>query len=240
VSIFLLREDNDADYTHVVKIDNYVFEEEPPLRPNFPVAAPPSPRPHGRKISPDIHITPAGRPDYLLSPPPPQEDGFLFVPARSSRAGRQRRQETLPPSPRPLPTTPGRPSCPIPNISRCPWANNLSTQPSPTTPLTGSEAEDAAILFFLSSAPYLFSMTNENSSNDDNESQHPDTSDPSTDAAGSDQVRRPKVDAMTLDKTQANEIQDVATDVEFLEDIGLGLQAFIALLDGIDIQWVDD
>lgn len=43
-----------------------------------------------------------------------------------------------------------------------------------------------------------------------------------------------------LDKTQTKEIRDVAADTEFLEDIGLNLQAFIALLDGVDIQWCDD
>jgi len=102
--------------------------------------------------------------------------------------------------------------------------------------LTGSEAEDAAIRFFITSAPDLFSTINENS----DESQGSDTSDPSTDAAASDQVRGPNDDTMTLDKTQAKEIRDVASDEEFLEDIGLSLQAFIALLDGVDIQWGDD
>ena len=124
---------------HVVKIDNYVFEEE-----NFPLAVPPTPRPRIRKVSPAIHISPVGCPDYLLSIPPPQEDASLIVPVRSSRAGRQRRQERLPPSPCPLPALPGPPSCPNPKISCCPWANNRPMQPSPTTPLNSSEAEDAA------------------------------------------------------------------------------------------------
>lgn len=235
-----LRDGNDADNIHVVKIDNYVFEEEPPLRPNFPVAAPPTPRPRVRKISPDIHISPVGSPDYLLSPPPPQEDDFLIVPVRSFRAGRPRRQERLPPSPRPLPTPPGPPSCPIPKISCCPWANNPYMPPSPTTPLTGPEAEDAATRFFISTAPYLFSTIDEDSSKDDNESQGPDTPNTSTDAAASDQVPGLKDGAMALDKTQAKEIRDVAADTEFLDDIGLSPQAFIALLDGVDIQWGED
>jgi len=115
-------------------------------------------------------------------------------------------------------------------------------QPRPTTPLTGSEAEDAATRFFMASAPYLFSTINESISTleDDNESQGPDTPDPSTDAAASGQVPGPRADTMMLDKTQTKEIRDVAADTEFLEDIGLNLQAFIALLDGVDIQWCDD
>ena len=45
---------------------------------------------------------------------------------------------------------------------------------------------------------------------------------------------------MMLDKTLDQAFRDVATDVEFLEDIGLSPQAFILLLDGVDIQWGDD
>ena len=86
---------NDTDNIHVVKIDNYVFEEEPPTCPNFPVVAPPTPHPRIRKVSPDIHISPVGCPDYLLSPLPPQEDAFLIVHVRSLRVGRPQRQERL-------------------------------------------------------------------------------------------------------------------------------------------------
>ena len=50
-------------------------------------------------------------------------------------------------------------------------------------PLNSSEAEDAATRFFIASAPYLFSTNYENSSKEDNESQGPDTLDPTTDAA---------------------------------------------------------
>jgi hypothetical protein len=102
--------------------------------------------------------------------------------------------------------------------------------------LTGSDAEDAAIRFFITSTPYLFSTINESS----HESQGPDTSDPSMDAAASDQLRGPNDDTTTLYETQAKEIRDVAVDEDFLDDIGLSLQAFISLLDGVDIQWVDD
>ena len=237
---FSPRWTNRADDVHVVNIDNYVFEEEPPTRPNFPVAAPPTPRPRVRKFSPDIHISPVGCPDYLLSPPPPQEDAFLIVPVRTSRAGRPRRQERLPPSPRPLPTPPGPPSCPIPQISCCPWANDPSVQSSPTTPLTGSEAEDDATRFFITAAPYLFSTTDEISYKDGNESQGPNTPDASTDTAASDQVPGHKGDIMALDKTLDKVFRDVAADAEFLEDIGLSPQAFVALLDGVDIQWGDN
>ena len=108
--------------------------------------------------------------------------------------------------------------------------------------MTGSEAEDAATRFFIAAAPYLFSTINESISTleDDDESQGPDTPDPSTDAAASGQMPGPRNGTMMLDKTQAKDIRDVAADTEFLEDIGLSLQAFIALLDGVDIQWGDD
>ena len=45
---------------------------------------------------------------------------------------------------------------------------------------------------------------------------------------------------MMLDKTLDQAFRDVATDVGFLEDIGLSPQAFIVLLDPVDIQWGDD
>ena len=159
---------------HVVKIDNYVFEEDPPACPNFPLAVPPTLCLRIRNVSPDIHISLVRCPDHLLSLPPPQEDASLIVPVRSSRAGRQRRQERLPPSPCPLAAPPGPPSCPSPKISCCPWANNRPIQPPPTTPSTSSEAEDAAARFFIAPAPYLFLTIYENSSKD-NESQgrHP-------------------------------------------------------------------
>ena len=112
-------------------------------------------------------------------------------------------------------------------------------QPSPIAPLTSSEAEEAATHFFTAAALYLFSI-HENSSKEDNESQGPVTLDPSTDAAASDQVPGPKGNTMTLDKTLDKVFRDVAADAEFLEDIGLSPQAFIVLLDGIDIQWGDD
>jgi hypothetical protein len=43
-----------------------------------------------------------------------------------------------------------------------------------------------------------------------------------------------------LDKTLDQAFRDVAADVEFVEDIGSSPQAFIVLLDGIDVQWGDD
>jgi hypothetical protein len=106
--------------------------------------------------------------------------------------------------------------------------------------LTGSEAEDAATRFFIAAVPYLFSTTDENSYKGDNESQGPNTPDASTDTAASDQLPGPKGDIMALDKTLDKVFRDVAADAEFLEDIGLSSRAFIALLDGVDIQWGDN
>ena len=159
---------------HVVKIDNYVFEEDPPACLNFPLAVPPTLRLCIHNVSPDIHISLVRCPDHLLSLLPPQEDASLIVPVHSSRAGRQRRQERLPPSPCPLPAPPSPLSCPSPKISCCPWVNNRPIQPLPTMLSTSSEAEDAATRFFIVPAPYLFSMIYENSSKDNgSQGRHP-------------------------------------------------------------------
>ena len=241
---------DDADNIRKVKKD-----ARPLRRPHFPVAAPPTPVPSVHEFAPDIHITPAGCPDYLLSPPEPQEDGFLIVPIRTYRS-RPRRQERLPPSPsppsgprpaprpRPLPTPPGRPSSPIPKILCCPWADSPSEESSPTTTLADSDDDSddgsAEARFFTEVAPFLFLAIKEDDSEDDDESQVPDSPDSSNDAASSDKVTGPEDDTMTLDKTMAEAVQDVAADAEFLEEVGLTPQSFTALLDGTDIQWSED
>ncbi len=78
------------------------------------------------------------------------------------------------------------------------------------------------------------------SSSKGGESRDPDSPDSSTDAASCDKVPGPQDDTMALNKTQAEAIRDVAADADFLEDIGLSRQAFVALLDGIDIQLGED
>jgi hypothetical protein len=45
---------------------------------------------------------------------------------------------------------------------------------------------------------------------------------------------------MTLSNTQAQEIRDVASDAEFLDELGLNTQAFKVLLEGVDIEWNTD
>jgi len=79
------------------------------------------------------------------------------------------------------------------------------------------------------------------SSSKGGESRDPDSPDSSsTDAASCDKVPGPQDDTITLNKSQAEAIQDVAADADFLEDIGLSRQAFVALLDGVDIQFGED
>ncbi|KAI0002209.1 hypothetical protein BJV74DRAFT_41026 [Russula compacta] len=161
------------------------------LRPDFPVAPPPTPVPPVPKVSPDIYIMPVGSPEFPLSSPPSQEEGLLAVPVRSSRSTKPPRQESLPPSPRPLPTPPGPPSCPIPEISCCLWANKPSTSTltststsTPTTPATTSTQssqtpsladtdedpeEIEAARFFVEVAPFLFLVDNKCGFEDEDE-----------------------------------------------------------------------
>jgi hypothetical protein len=106
--------------------------------------------------------------------------------------------------------------------------------------LASSDTEDAAARFFIEAAPYLFMNIN-GSSFKGGESRDPDSPDSSsTDAASCDKVPGPQDDTMALHKTQVKAIRDVAADADFLEDIGLSREAFVALLDGTDIQFGED
>jgi hypothetical protein len=111
------------------------------------------------------------------------------------------------------------------------------SSPSSTLADSGHEDDTAEDRFFVEVAPFLFLMTKEDNSEDDDESQGPDPPDSSADSASSDKVLGPEEDTLRLDKTQVEEVRAVAADTEFLEDIGLTPQAFIALLDGTEVQW---
>lgn len=243
---------NVTDDILVVKFDSRV--EQPLRRPDFPVAPPSSPLPRTRKLSPDIHIHPAGCPDFLLSPPLPQEDGFLFVPARSFRAPR-RRLERLPPSPRPLPTPPGPPACPIPKIACCPWANGPSTPSSSSSSLSSVSASSLSpansdvdtegldcARFLINVAPFLFFPDEENNLvHDDQKPQGLDAPEPSA-VAGSENMVQPvsQDDVVIMTSSQTEEIRHAAADRHFLEELGLTPQTFMALLDGNGIEWDED
>ena len=254
---------NDTDDILGVKFDSHF--EQPLRRPDFPVAPPSSPIPRSRirKLSPDIHIHPAGRPDFLLSPPRPQEDGFLFVPPRSSRASR-RRQERLPPPPRQLPTPPGLPACPIPKITCCPWANGPSTvednehEPSSDSYSFSSASSSSSssansdidfeglecARFLAEVAPYLLFPDEDKENNpnyDEQKSQDPGAPKPSAVAGSSNIVPPvPQDDGMMISGSQTEEIRHAAADRRFLEELGLTPQSFMALLDGTGIEWDED
>ncbi|KAI9507977.1 hypothetical protein F5148DRAFT_1284510 [Russula earlei] len=181
----------------LLKFDKH--REEQTRRPDFPVAAPSTPVP----LPPVIHVSLAEDPDHVHSPPPPHQDGFLFVSMCSSPASRPRRRERRPLSPRPLPTPP---PYPLPEIKCCPLANSPSTQPSPISTSADSD-EDPEDRFFTQVAPFLFLV----------------------DGGSEDEGERAPQDS--------DGIRDVAADKEFLEEIGLDQQGFMALLDGININW---
>jgi hypothetical protein len=50
----------------------------------------------------------------------------------------------------------------------------------------------------------------------------------------------PQDDVMIMTSSQTEEIRHAAADRQFLEEIGLTPQAFLALLDGNGIEWDDD
>lgn len=211
---------------------------------------------------------PVGSPEFPLSSPPSQEEGLLAVPVRSSRSTKPQRQESLPSSPRPLPTPPGPPSCPIPEIPCCLRGNNpststltststststptttpITTQPSPTLSLADTDEdpeEIEAARFFVEVAPFLFLVDNKCGFEDEDEDEDENESQDllpfsSSDVTSSDNVPRPQDDAITLSSTQAEEFRDVAADRVFLEDLGLSQQSFTALLDSTDIKWGED
>ena len=233
----------DADDTNEIRV-KVKFEPapEPFRRPDFPVAAPPTPAPRRvRKVAPDIFVIPSECPEYLLSPPPPQEDGFLFVPQHTFRAPRGRRQERRPLSPRPLPSPPGPPACPLPEIECCPWANSPATpsQASPTststvtdTVSTASDSDsdsdsDAEDRFFVDVAPFLFLV--DGGSDDEGEYEPLDLDwlkFKDTASCSGDKAPGAKNDA------EAEEMRDVAADEEFLGELGLDRQGFMSLLGG--------
>jgi hypothetical protein len=113
------------------------------------------------------------------------------------------------------------------------------SSPSSTLADTGHEDDVTEDRFFVEVAPFLFLMTKEdNSEDDDDESQDPDSPDSFADSASSDKVPGPEEDTLKPEKTQVEEVRAVDADTEFLEDIGLTPQAFIALVDGTDeVQW---
>ncbi|KAI9441634.1 hypothetical protein H4582DRAFT_2073796 [Lactarius indigo] len=135
-----------AGWRFLLKFDKYMHFEIP-LRPDFPVAPPGTPR--VPTPLPDVYITPATSPSWELSPPPPQEEGFLGVPTRTSRG----RSVVISPS-RPLPTPPGIPPSYSVQEAECLLCANSASNPLMNGLLSTpdlSTADIVAALFYADS-----------------------------------------------------------------------------------------
>jgi hypothetical protein len=128
----------------------------------------------------------------------------------------------------------------------CPWENSpsasSSSSPSPANSDKDSDEIEQA-LFFAEVMPYLFLPDENSSDDDDDESQDLVTPGSSTVALPSSKVPpgpQPEDDAMKVSSAQTEEIQAAAADRRFLEELGLTPQTFMALLDGVGIEWDDD
>jgi hypothetical protein len=102
-----------------------------------------------------------------------------------------------------------------------------------------------AARFFAEVAPFLFLVDGgsspEDAGEDDSDDLRSSSSDSSSDAASADNVPGPQYDTVTLNSTLTEETPDAAatSDADFLKEIGLSPEAFVALLDGADIPWVE-
>jgi hypothetical protein len=99
--------------------------------------------------------------------------------------------------------------------------------------------------FFAEIMPFLFFPDEENDSDDhdhdDKKSRDLGIPEPSVVAESSNRVSPlPQDDVMAMSNSQTEEIRHAAADRQFLEDLGLTPQAFMALLDGTGIEWDED
>jgi hypothetical protein len=154
--------------------------------------------------------------------------------------------------------------CPWANSPSTSSSSSSSSENSDKTP---EEIEEAR--FFAEITPFLF-LPDENSSgdeDDDDKSQDLVTPGSSTVALSSDKVppapqaeedamakssaqteeddmamssAQTEEDDMAMSSAQTEEIRETAVDREFLEELGLTPQTFMALLDGVDVEWDED
>ena len=98
--------------------------------------------------------------------------------------------------------------------------------------------------FFAEIMPFLFFPDQENDSDDhdhdDKKSRDLRIPEPSVVAESSNRESVSQDDVMAMSSSQTEEIRHAAADRQFLEDLGLTPQAFMALLDGTGIEWDDD
>ncbi|KAI9465267.1 hypothetical protein BJY52DRAFT_1414237 [Lactarius psammicola] len=223
-----------AGWRFLLKFDKYMHFEIP-LRPDFPVAPPGTPR--IATPLPDFHISPAISSSFELSPPLPQEEGFLAVPIRTSRG----RSADISPSPpaRPLPTLPyPPPPYSVLGVKCCQCANGAS-RPSTNEPLATPDLSTDDIIAALVYADSVFALDDENPNRDGTARPQQRAlldivSDTVDDTASSDNASEPRGSPITLSNAVIEGIRDAAADTEFLDELGLSANDYRQLLDGVD------
>ncbi|KAI0263855.1 hypothetical protein BC834DRAFT_971202 [Gloeopeniophorella convolvens] len=207
-----------AGWRILIKIDELFMggEDTVQIRPDFPVAPPPSPI---IPIQiPELTLTRADSPSWQLSPQPAQMDGFLTIPGRVV---------TKPPveaMPRVLPTHPPPgppPQEPLPPIQCCSWANeppSPSETPSPVTPSSELDDDAAAAAFYSDIMHQMFELDNAVAALQ------------SPDAPVSDPVTSAWNETIAISNVQVQEMRAIAVDTEFLEELGLNAQEWKNIL----------
>jgi hypothetical protein len=208
---------------------------EAPLRPDFPVAPPGTPRIF--IPLPDVCITPATSPSFDLSPPLPQEEGFLVVPPRTARG-----RITAVSPPRKLPTPPGPPLYSVREAER---RRRTNTVPHPyayaNEALTTPDLTTDDIIMALLYAESVFE--------EDEESPDPDGSvapqqrsslDIVSVTTSSDSSSEPQDSPFPLSDNLVEGMRDTATDTDFLDELGLSAEDYRQLLEVIDFAQPDD
>lgn len=212
-----------------VKFDN--TPSEIPLHPGFPVAPPGTPS-APNTLLPDVHITPATSLSFPISPPLPQEEGFLAVPARTSRG------RCVDVSPRKLPTPPGPPpSYSVQEAERRRRTNGASYS-STNEPLSTPDLTTDDIVMALLYADSVVPPDDESPSHDDTVGPQERGSDIVNDTpsitASSNSASEPRDGPFTISDTLVEEIRGTTADTEFLEELGLSADEYMQLLEVVD------
>ena len=220
-----------------VKLDHNNVLSEAPLRPDFPVAPPGSPRVF--MPLPDVCITPATSPSFELSPPLPQEEGFLAIPIRTARG----RSVAIVP-PRKLPTPPGPP--PLYSVLEAERRRHTNVQiashPYANEPLATPDLTTDDIIMALHYADSVFGSDDEESPDPDGPvaPQQRSSLDIVSVTTSSDSSSEPQDGPFTLSDNLVEEIRETAIDTDFLDELGLSADDYRQLLEVVDFVQFDD
>ncbi|KAH9067635.1 hypothetical protein EDB87DRAFT_15900 [Lactarius vividus] len=225
-----------AGWRFLLKFDKYMHFEIP-LRPDFPVAPPGTPR--VPRPLPDVYITPATSPSWELSPPPPQEEGFLGIPTRTSRG----RSAVISPS-RPLPTPPSGPPPYTVLEAECLRRASSTSHPPLNGPLSTPDLSTADIVAALFYADSEVASADESTNHDSTvrprqRSLLDMVDDTASVTASSDSASEPRDSPITLSHAMVEGIKEAAADAEFLDELGLSAEDYRQLLEGVDFVQLD-